>query len=157
MWNPVSNSWELSPLTFPGCKQRPSVEPTVSMVTSAGSWKCAPFSLPLSLSWIRSRSPQSSAGSPLPVCVHACVCARLCVRTLVCVDPGVCSSRVTTGAMTRTWWPSLVLQTTAIAVETRQPSWNWTTLWNTLCKLAPVFRADVSPGAAGCRSECFPS
>ena len=36
--------------------------------------------------------------------------------------------------MTRTWWPSLVLQTTATAVGTRQPSWNWMTLWNTLCK-----------------------
>lgn len=44
------------------------------------------------------------------------------------------SPRVTTGAMTRTWWPSSVLQTTAIAVETRRPSWNWMTPWNTLCK-----------------------
>lgn len=46
----------------------------------------------------------------------------------------VCSCRATTGAMTRTWWPSSVLQTTATAVETRRPSWNWTTLWNILCK-----------------------
>lgn len=93
------------------------------MVTSAGSCECAPASLPLlepNKSALTSHQ-RLLAGSTSPVSSHL----------------GVCSSvfRVTTGAMTRTWWPSLVLQTTATAVETRQPSWNWMTLWNTLCKL----------------------
>lgn len=48
--------------------------------------------------------------------------------------------RATTGATTRTWWPSSVLQTTATAVETRQPSWNWTTPSNTLCKYTKLKR-----------------
>lgn len=59
----------------------------------------------------------------------------LCDKTrLMMLMMVLLSLRATTGAMTRTWWPSSVLQTTATAVETRRPSWNWTTPSNTLCK-----------------------
>ncbi|KAG5841405.1 hypothetical protein ANANG_G00199160 [Anguilla anguilla] len=62
-----------------------------------------------------------------------------------CPAPISWSWRATTGAMTETWSPFSVRQTTAIAVATRLPSWNWMILLNTLSFSLTLRLAAESP------------